>query len=155
MPYGRQSTHFTLARASNSQHDVSGDKLDPLHTLSERLYKKYLTGMSTGVSLHAEVLQLIAKDKLNEADILDYGATQGVARPRFALRPTLVVKVDQVAHDIQNLLIRLAEEVPARRSLSHYFFQLDPKGDLLPALRGVYTLAKLVGAWNILHQRFV
>lgn len=67
------------------------------------------------------------------------------------MRPTLLNEIDQVWRELQDLLARLAVEVPHHRALVDHHYQIDPKGDLIPALRGVYSLEELKGIWDILR----
>ena len=67
----------------------------------------------------------------------------------------LLAEIYYVSHDIQGLLTHLAAEVSSRRASVGLHYQIDTKGDLIPALPGINSLEKIKGVWDMLRQRLL
>ncbi|KAJ7500938.1 hypothetical protein B0H11DRAFT_1714192, partial [Mycena galericulata] len=113
------------------------------------LHREYLAPSETFASTYSSAQLLIAQQKLKKEDIWDRGIAKENTLPRFALKPSLLSRVDRVTAEMQAFLSQAAQLIPERET----HFVVDPEDSCLPILKGAHDLFQLEAAWEIIRSR--
>ncbi|KAJ6590400.1 hypothetical protein DFH09DRAFT_1074038 [Mycena vulgaris] len=103
-------------------------------------------------SLFVRTNMIISKRELSPKDVHDRGIAFQEAFPRFNLEPDYGNYLTALIAEMQDLVIRAALLIPARRPEQYYV--IDPHGSLMRVLLGAETLDEMTIAWHALRRRF-
>ncbi|KAJ3472764.1 hypothetical protein NLI96_g13265 [Meripilus lineatus] len=118
----------------------------------EKIYTYYSTPSTNARSLRHLVMGIRAHESLTPSDIIDFGENPPQGKKRYQVKPERHELMAEVVKKLQGLLIELIALVPEREA-GNRGFRIDPKNDLVEALKGTDRLVSLFAAYDTLRAR--
>jgi hypothetical protein len=138
-----------MALGSDESRSFRDDDARRMLDLAKEYEKSEDSLESSTESTSQGVRILSLKTTLEQRDVFDRGENRDMGVPRFGLDSRLFRRVDRIAAELQEFLLKASRLVPGRIN----YFQVDPEDVLIPILEGCSDLAQLLMAWEMLCSR--